>query len=155
MSTLVDLLRHGEAVPSHPDGDSARALSSNGVTAIESLARRYATRSTRPGRIFCSPLLRARQTAALVCAALGTGFAPEILTVLHPDGEPSDVVTELAAHARAAAHVLLVGHQPLLGDLAGHLTDGSPRSLSPGELVRIEFAGRPARRAGRITEIAG
>jgi phosphohistidine phosphatase len=150
MSTRVDLLRHGEAVSSHPDGDAARPLSAHGVAAIEALARRYAASGTPPERIFTSPLLRARETAALVCSALGRGTDAEVLPVLRPDGEPADVVAVLAAVAPHAAHVLLVGHQPLLGDLAGHLCDGTARALAPGELVRLEFPDRPARRAGRV-----
>lgn len=153
MTTVLDLLRHGEAAPTHPDGDAARPLSPNGVAAIEAFARRFAAPGAVPERIFCSPLLRARETAALVCAALGRGAVAEILPVLQPDGEPSEVVEALAAIAPDARHVLLVGHQPLLGDLAGHLSDGTPRSLAPGGLIRLEFGDRPERRKGRVCPV--
>jgi phosphohistidine phosphatase len=153
MPTLVDLLRHGEAVSSHPDGDAARPLSPRGVAAIELLARRFATLGPGPDRVFTSPLLRARETAELVCAALGNRTAPEILAALTPDSEPAEVLVALAAAAPEARHLLLVGHQPLLGDLAGHLCDGSPRSLKPGDLIRVEFGDRPARRAGRVRSL--
>jgi phosphohistidine phosphatase len=146
MPTLVDLLRHGEAVPSHPDGDAARPLSPKGVAAIEA----FAISGPIPDRIFTSPLVRARETGALVCAALGRRIQAEVLPVLVPDSEPSEVVAALAAEAPGVEHVLLVGHQPLLGDLAGHLCDGTPRALPPGGLIRLEFGGRPARRAGRV-----
>jgi len=62
-------------------------------------------------------------------------------------------VREVAAEAPDAGHVLLVGHQPLLGDLAAHLSDGTARSLHPGQLIRLEFGDRPARRAGRVLPI--
>ena len=150
MPTLVDLLRHGEAVSSHPDGDSARPLSPRGVAAIEAFARRFAALDRVPDRIFTSPLLRAQETAALMCAALGRRARAEILTELIPDSEPSEVLVALAAAAPDARHLLLVGHQPLLGDLAGHLCDGQPRPLHPGGLIRVEFGDRPARRAGRL-----
>ena len=153
MPTLVDLLRHGEAVNSHPDGDEARPLSPRGVAAIEALARRFAILEPGPERVFTSPLLRARETAALMCAALGRRIKPEILDVLTPDSEPADVVAALAIEAPDARHVLLVGHQPLLGDLAGHLSDGHSRALPPGGWVRLEFGERPARRAGRVRPI--
>jgi len=153
MPTLVDLLRNGEAISSHPDGDSARPLSPRGVAAIEAFARRFAALDLVPDRIFTSPLLRAQETAALMCAALGRRTEPEILTELIPDSEPSEVLVALAAAAPDARHLLLVGHQPLLGDLAGHLCDGQPRSLHPGDLIRVEFGDRPARRAGRVRPI--
>jgi len=153
MPTLLDLLRHGEAMSSHPDGDAARPLSPRGVAAIETVARRFATLGARPDRVFTSPLLRARETAALMCAALGRGVAPEILDELIPDSEPAELLAALEAVAPGAPHLLLVGHQPLLGDLAGHLCDGHPRSLHPGELIRVEFGDRPARRAGRLRSI--
>ncbi len=151
--TLVDLLRHGEAASSHPDGDAARPLSPRGVASIEAFARRFAALGSRPERVFTSPLLRARETAGLMCAALGGGLHPEILTELIPDAEPSDVVSAIAVEAPDATHLLLVGHQPLLGDLAGHLCDGTSRSLHPGQLMRLEFGDRPARRAGRVLRI--
>jgi len=153
MPTLVDLLRHGEAISIHPDGDAARPLSPRGVAAIEALARRFAALGLRPERVFTSPLLRARETAGLMCAALGRGLEPEILAELMPDAEPSEVVSAIAGEAPDATHLLLVGHQPLLGDLAGHLCDGTSRSLHPGELIRLEFGNGPARRAGRVVRI--
>ena len=150
MPTLVDLLRHGDAFAADPAGDAARRLSPAGIEAVTRLAVRLATAGPPPLRIFTSPLARAGETAAIVAGAFRDGIVPEPLDALRPDREPADVVAALATLAPDAPHVLLVGHQPLLGDLAGWLTDGSSRGLRPGELVRIAFAGPPGRREGRL-----
>jgi phosphohistidine phosphatase SixA len=39
--------------------------------------------------------------------------------------------------------VLLVGHQPLFGDLVRRLTGGEAPGFAPGDLIRVEFAGAP------------
>lgn len=86
---------------------------------------------------YCSPLRRARETAAIICREAGAPPPPEALACLEPDAEPSDVLDALSDLGVTRGRVLLVGHQPLLGRLVGHLT-GRERGLSPGTLLRIE-----------------
>ena len=51
------------------------------------------------------------------------------------------------------SHVLLVGHQPLLGGLAAYLTGGPNAELSPGALASLEISHVEARGSGRLLEI--
>jgi len=147
---LLDLLRHGEALPATGSGgDAARQLSPLGERDVARVAEELARLGRRPDRAFTSPFPRARKTAAIVLTRLGGGLAPEDLRELVPDHGPGDVVEALAAR-RVSGHVLLVGHQPLLGQLAAHLTGGPEPPFPPGGLVRIAFAEDLAAGRGRI-----
>ena len=53
---VLDLLRHGDALPADSGGDAARRLSPRGIAALERLARHLATLDWHPTRAFVSPL---------------------------------------------------------------------------------------------------
>ena len=136
----LDLLRHGEALPAGPDGDSARRLSAAGRDSIARLAARFAREGWRPATVLASPLARAQESAAILVAGAAPGLEIETLETLAPEHDPEDVVAELTSRV-AHGHVVLVGHQPLLGRLVAHLASGREGGLPAGGLVRLEFQG--------------
>ena len=69
---------------------------------------------------------------------------------LSPEGDPEQVTAALIARG-AEGHVVLVGHQPLLGRLAAHLAGGIERGLVPGGLLSVETAGAPGPGCGQVT----
>jgi phosphohistidine phosphatase len=150
VTLVLDLLRHGQALPAGPDGDRQRALAPAGTRALEALAAHLGREGWRPDRIFTSPCLRARQTAGIVAGAASPAVLVEPLRALESEREPTEVLEALARHGVAAGHVLLVGHQPLLGLLVGHLT-GAGRGLAPGMLVRVQCPEGPRPGACRVT----
>ena len=149
MPLRLDLLRHGEALPAGNNGDAARPLSPAGRQAVAQVAREFARRSWRPDRIYSSPLRRAQETAAILFESVAPGRDPEILDELMPDGEPAAILAALAGLA-AAGHLVLVGHQPLLGRLVGHLAGGPDRPLAPATLVWVECRELGPRGVGRV-----
>ena len=149
MPFRLDLLRHGEALPAGNDGDAARPLSPAGRRAVTQIGREFTRRSWRPDWICSSPLRRARETAAILLESVASGGDPEILDELLPDGEPADLLAALTALA-AAGHLVLVGHQPLLGRLVEHLVGGPERPLAPATLVWIECRELGPRGVGRV-----
>ena len=149
MPLVLDILRHGEAESAGSAGDAARALSPAGRQAMAALAATLAGEGWRPGRIFSSPLARARETAKIVRAAAPDAPAIERLAELGADREPYEVLAALEAHGATTGHILLVTHQPLAGRLAAILT-GTEAGFRPGTLVRIEFAAALTPRRGRI-----
>lgn len=102
----------------------------------------------RPNRAFTSPLLRARDSAFIALSGTTPAVTPEVMDALRPECDPSAVLEALAARGSIDGHVLLVGHQPLLGLLGGLLTGGPAPGFAPGCLVRIEFPGTLAAGAG-------
>ena len=74
-----------------------------------------------------SPYVRAQQTAELVRVALG--FTGELMTVpwLTPESEPKFAVSQLPD----GGNVLLVSHQPFVGELISLLQHGHVRQPQP------------------------
>jgi len=146
----LDLLRHGEASPAGAGSDDSRRLSEAGRAAIARLAERFASERWRPTALWSSPLVRAQETAAILVA----GACPELpigtLEALSPGCEPEDVVAELGRHA-PRGHVVLVGHQPLLGRLVGFWAGGAEAGLPAGGLIRVEFEDPLRRGAATVT----
>lgn len=149
MPLVLEILRHGEAEPAGAAGDAARPLSPTGRRAVTALAAGLAMEGGRPGRIFSSPILRARQTAEIVRDAMPRAPAIEPMEELLPERDPSDVLRALEAQGAITGDVLLVTHQPLAGRLAALLTGDAP-ALRPGTLVRIECAAGVGPGSGRL-----
>ena len=94
--------------------------------------------------------MRARDSATIALSRAAPDLRPEVLDALRPECNPEAVVAALepAVVGIGAGHVLLVGHQPQLGLLAGLLTGGPAPPFAPGSMVRIQFPGPLAARVG-------
>jgi phosphohistidine phosphatase len=127
----IILFRHGPAGERDPErwpDDGQRPLTARGVerTALAALGL---TRLV-PGvtRVLTSPLVRARQTADLLVEAIGGGIPVETFDGLTP-GQSARVVLQRLAGLDASESVVLVGHEPDLGQLAGTLLFEAPAAL--------------------------
>lgn len=134
---VLDLLRHGPAEPAGPAGDGGRPLTPGGLSVLERLGVRLEREGTRHDRAFASPLVRAAESAAVLLAASPDHAPVETLEALAFASSPADVLAALRGLGVTSGHVLLVGHQPLLGLLALLLT-GAEVAFAPGSLVRVE-----------------
>lgn len=74
-----------------------------------------------------SPLLRARQTAEIV-AEVYVGRSVMELDALAPGGDPDELLAWLRGHSDVSV-VAVVGHEPDLGELIGHLVCGHHESI--------------------------
>jgi len=146
---VLDLLRHGEAAPATQGGDAARPLTAAGRDALVLLGARLASAGVRYQRALTSPLVRAGESAAIVLGALREPPALEILEELAPEASPTHTLEALRRARLVNGHALLVGHQPLLGQLA-LLLSGAEARFAPGSLVRVECPRGLAAGAGRI-----
>jgi phosphohistidine phosphatase len=142
----LDLLRHGEALPAGEGGDGARALSETGRSAVARVADEYLRRGWRPDRVCSSPLRRARQSAEILIARLAAPLESEVWDGLMPDRTPEDLTADLEGR-ELGGHVVLVGHQPLLGQLASYLTGGPSRPLPTAGLLVLRATGRLGRQS--------
>ncbi|MGE8148996.1 phosphohistidine phosphatase SixA [Pseudomonas frederiksbergensis] len=129
------VLRHGEAEPYGSRPDSERALTPHGC---EEVLRSAAELIGQPiTAIYASPYLRAQQTAQLVREALG--FQPDIRTVewLTPDTDADKVAEQLVSES----NVLLVSHNPLVGNLLSYLQHGAghpPEKIGTAGLAELK-----------------
>lgn len=119
------LWRHAEAREASPgDIDLERPLTPRGVKQAQRMAEwlnRFLPESTR---VLVSPALRTRQTAD----ALGRKF--RLVDALAPGAGPSQLLA-VARWPDSREPVLVVGHQPTLGQTAAYLMAGADALQAP------------------------
>ncbi len=115
------LWRHADAQDGSPDME--RALTAKGVKQAREMADWLAPRLPKNTRILVSPAVRAYQTAN----ALGRDY--ETVLEIAPGADGVHVLGA-AGWPDASGTVLVVGHQPTLGDAASILLFGEARPLS-------------------------
>jgi phosphohistidine phosphatase len=127
----VYLVRHAEAAPGQPD--ELRPLTEAGRVAARALGERLAAEA-RIDAVLCSPLLRARETAAAIAQAAGVEAEP--VELLAPGATAQDL---LAAVSGRGEVVIAVGHQPDCGQIAAALRGGPEPPFPPGTAVRLDL----------------
>jgi len=146
------LIRHGlagERGPEWPD-DSKRPLTDEGLSRLRKEARGLRELGVGFDVIVTSPLVRTRQTADVFAEVLTTKAPIVSSDALAPAGSPASVIQEIARHARKG-RVALVGHEPNLGELAGHLIQArSALSFKKGGICRIDFEVPPPKGVGSL-----
>jgi phosphohistidine phosphatase len=115
------LWRHAEAVEG--PFDLQRALTRKGEKQAEKMAAFLKSHLPEHTRILVSPARRTQQTVQ----ALTRDFITE--PRLAPDARPQDLLTA-AGWPYDEGCVLLVGHQPTLGQVAAQLLTDSPQAFS-------------------------
>ena len=133
------LWRHAEAEDGLPDIN--RELTARGRKQASRMADWLNPRLSQDIRILVSPARRTRQTAQ----ALGRDF--EEVPAVAP-GARADAVLAAAGWPDAACPVLIVGHQPTLGQVAMQLLAGQAGDLSIKKGGVWWFQGRE--RAGQL-----
>jgi phosphohistidine phosphatase len=139
MSATLIFIRHAKPIDHHPGPDSTRPLSAEGTAIQKRLADLLEKEGFTPDRIFCSPLLRAIQSAKILAnkwdlpitetSALGINF-------------DSNAVLKLAKEAPSSKETLFfVGHEPTLAQLANSLVGQSvlPYGLSKSGAIIMQF----------------
>lgn len=125
------LWRHAEAEDlslNLPD-DGARSLTDKGHKQAKRMAVWLNERMPADALVLASPAVRAQQTAAALKRDIRT--MPEIGT-----GASPAALLRAAAWPRAAGVTVLVGHQPVLGEVVSLLLTGqsSPLSVKKGAI---------------------
>ena len=113
------LWRHAEAEDGLPD--STRKLTDKGLKQAQVMAEWLETRLPKNTRILVSPTKRTQQTAT----ALDKEF--ETVKEIGP-GAAAKSILAAAGWPDAKGSVLIVGHQPTLGEVAAFLMSGDPTS---------------------------
>lgn len=129
------MLRHGEA-EQRAASDAQRQLTDHGRSEVLQSAAQLDGRPLTA--IIASPYVRAQQTAELVRERLG--FAGSVITApwLTPNSDVREVLRQLD---QDEGEVLLVSHQPLIGELGGLLVHGhrqEPLPMRTASLAELE-----------------
>jgi phosphohistidine phosphatase len=128
------LWRHADAEEVGPQGDLSRRLTKKGRKQAERMAQWLGPRLDGDWRILCSPAQRALETVEPlardfeVCDAVSTSASAA--SVIDAAGWPDD------------GRVLVVGHQPTLGEVAAQLLGGEAGGVSVRKGAILWFATR-------------
>lgn len=122
------LVRHAIAEDRSATGaDFDRALTNEGRKKMRRAAEGLERLGVRPAALLTSPLVRARQTAEIVSAALG-GPAPEVCDAL-ASGLDRGELTKLIDERPPDEDLMLVGHEPDFGELLAFWLTGSAKGF--------------------------
>lgn len=119
------LMRHGIAVEIEEwsGQDNTRPLTDQGKKKVRQVARGLLSMGLAPTHIITSPFARALETATLVQATLCPSVNMTLSTALEPGSSPQLFMAILRKLPENSV-VLCVGHEPLLGTMAGYLLNG-------------------------------
>lgn len=147
------LVRHGHspaAVAAGVDSDTLRPLSQQGLEGARESALKLKASGVRFGLILSSPLLRAAQTAEVLSRELGVPVA----TLEELDGGCGPALAWKALCPVFKEHdaVIAVGHQPVMGLLAGALLRKPPLPFSPADFALLALGERFNPEVGAIAD---
>jgi len=135
------LLRHAEAEPFSPFGDSQRPVSHGGREQLNALLARRHDQLQEAGLWLVSPYLRTQQTCQQLYFGAGRVETIEQLT---PESHPTtaiaaiDMALESLPNSDQTQSVVAVTHMPLIGDLIEQLC-GQRIGVSTATLTLIQF----------------
>ena len=126
------LVRHAEAAPGDPD--ELRPLTPVGEMQARALGRRLREAGVTPDTILTSPLVRARETAAILGVELGAPVQPD--ERLAPGADARAVTDAVAGWGET---VVVVGHQPDCSRIAAALTGEAEPAFPPAGAVSVQL----------------
>lgn len=132
------LVQHGDSLPA--EADPERSLSARGRSDVERLAAFLKGRA-QVARVWHSGKTRARQTAELLAATIGTHAHIEARRGI----DPLEPVDAFAAEVQGwEEDALVAGHQPFMGKLVARLVRGTAEPevvrFDPGTAICLERA---------------
>jgi phosphohistidine phosphatase len=151
------LMRHGIAVAADQpeiESDSGRPLTAKGIKRMRQAARGLRRLGLSFDTVLTSPFVRARQTAEIVAESLGLEDRLEEISELTTESSVDRLMSGLVRF-QDRKHLLLVGHNPLLGHAASFLIAGKKEirlelELKKGGLCRIEIDSLPPGTPGTL-----
>jgi len=134
----VYFLRHGIAEDHAASGsDRDRRLTEEGVAEMEKEAKGLKRLAPKLDLLLTSPYPRARRTAEIVADALGLSDRLHVDERLAPGFRLGDLQEIVEEHPHVL-RLMLVGHNPDLPDIAGHLSGEANLDLKKGGLIRVD-----------------
>lgn len=136
------ILRHGNSpsvTEANVGSDAERPISELGRKSVRKMAAQIVKIGGRPAVILHSPLKRAVQTAQEAAKLLGLTGKTEVFPPLSNAMGGPELNDNLKRRLQGVEEVLIVGHQPQLGELAAHLSKNI-FNISPAGLIALDVA---------------
>lgn len=120
------IVRHAIAVPHGTPGvaEDDRYLTEAGIEKMKEAAAGLLEIGAVPELVLSSPLVRARQTADILLDVFGKKIRSTLTPHLAPGGSREELYQQIRKHQELGS-LMLVGHQPSLGEIAGEIAWGS------------------------------
>lgn len=119
----IILWRHADAeMPMLHQEDMARALTAKGVKQSRLMAKWLNKYLPKDSTVLVSPALRALQTAKPL------DFKHEVVDAMKPGASLAHILAVLDTYA--TDNLMLIGHQPWIGELIAYLLNGQDTSVS-------------------------
>ncbi|MEL7024526.1 MAG: histidine phosphatase family protein [Pseudomonadota bacterium] len=134
----LTLLRHAKSSWDNPDlSDHDRPLNERGERDAPEMGRRLRERGIRPSVLVTSSAKRTRHTARHVARALG--FPIEFIQVEKSlyHASPATMLKVIADLDTQFHHVLLIGHNPGISELAERLSDGLVTNMPTAGMLTV------------------
>lgn len=151
----IVIIRHGPAAdrdPSRWPNDHKRPLSPEGTRSTRRAAKGLATLEPTVDKVITSPATRAYATAEIFREVLEVEAELETWDELLPDEPPGPVLERLQRFSRRRG-IILVGHEPALGELLGLSVTGESVPItrfSKAGAAHISFPEEPRPGAAEI-----
>ncbi|RMG33535.1 MAG: histidine phosphatase family protein [Gammaproteobacteria bacterium] len=146
------LFRHGKSDRSDPLlPDRERPLTRRGIRAARAMGRFLASAGQVPELALSSPARRAADTLALAMEA-GDWSCPSRIEPALYTFEAAELMGYLPTAQALPSILLITGHQPALGELAGRLIGAARLRFPTAAMARIDL---PVARWGTVAEGSG
>ncbi|MEH6444169.1 MAG: phosphoglycerate mutase family protein [Oceanospirillaceae bacterium] len=135
---MLHLMRHGEA-SWNAKTDMERSLTEQGIRSIKQLSLINLEHFRHVQKIVCSPYLRTHQTAQLMAENMA-GIEVIFDDSLTPESTVKNAL--LAIEKYWCDELLVVTHQPLIGNLISYLEHGVgafPEPVDPGTVYSLSM----------------
>jgi phosphohistidine phosphatase len=139
----IIILRHGEASNGKPDGtDKSRELTAAGKDYIRSVGEFLKLKQIKSDYILCSDAVRAQQTLENFLEGYGRDISNDLYSEIY-SGSIDDIVTVAFAALENQDSIMIIGHNPVLENLAYDLTGSDCGRLRPGQGYVLEVEQLP------------
>lgn len=139
------LIRHGKAAPKDIGlSDFERVLTADGATECRQLATLLASHVSGIDQMLSSPADRALETAHLFAQALC--FPTEQIALvpnLYSSDQTKPIIAQIKRTDPHAKLIALVGHNPMLDNLAAFFIPGYKESIDKSGVVAVSFGRSP------------
>jgi phosphohistidine phosphatase len=152
------IVRHAIALSHGAPGisDEDRTLTEEGIKKMRQAAAGLRGLGYIPELMLSSPLVRAVQTAEILQEVYGKGVEIRITESLAPSGNRRDLYREIAQYQKKLESLMIVGHQPSLGEIAAEIAWGTQDcwlDLKKGGACAIETESMEGIPKGRLISL--
>jgi phosphohistidine phosphatase len=144
---ILYIIRHAIAVQAGTNGsaedDSQRPLTDEGRKKMRKIAKGLKELEVQIDLVMTSPYLRAAQTTKILAKKFDLSKEQVITTDnLMPTGYPDRLIDEINKKYSEVENLVLVGHEPYVGNLISMLISGDPTNsitLKKGGVCRLSL----------------